>query len=176
MSSYQADWFVDDEGNFDAGHIDNAEDEEFAEEEFEEADGSFKQSKDEAMKAKMNEEFPDEIDTPEDTPARLRFARYRALQSFRSSAWHPKENLPHDYSKIFAFENFGMAQRKALASIEAVERLQAEEILQGVPKLAAASRSRSTSVSKESSDCMEVDVNELLVAGSEEHVKSGELP
>ena len=62
--------------------------------------------------AKDDKEFPDELDTPADVTARLRFARYRALQSFRSSPWHPKENLPTDYSRIFQFENFSSAQRR----------------------------------------------------------------
>ena len=57
-------------------------------------------------------EFPDEMDTPDDVAARVRFARYRALLSFRSSPWHPKENLPIDYSRIFQFENFSGAQRR----------------------------------------------------------------
>ena len=41
--------------------------------------------------------FPDEVDTPMDTPggARARFARFRGLRSFRTSQWHPQENLPH---------------------------------------------------------------------------------
>ena len=57
-------------------------------------------------------EFPDEIDTPQDVAARVRFARYRALQSFRSSPWHPKENLPPMYSRIFQLEDFlGMQKR-----------------------------------------------------------------
>jgi pre-rRNA-processing protein TSR1 len=64
--------------------------------------------------AKDDKEFPDELDTPADVTARLRFARYRALQSFRSSPWHPKENLPTDYSRIFQFENFSSAQRRYL--------------------------------------------------------------
>lgn len=34
-------------------------------------------------KARENEQFPDEMDTPVDTPARIRFQRYRALKSFR---------------------------------------------------------------------------------------------
>ena len=62
--------------------------------------------------AKCDADFPDEMDTPADIPARERFARYRTLQSFRSSPWHPKENLPQDYAKIYQFQNFSMAQRR----------------------------------------------------------------
>lgn len=62
--------------------------------------------------AKDDLAFPDEMDTPGDVSARLRFARYRALQSFRSSPWHPKENLPLEYSRIFQFEDFGGTQRR----------------------------------------------------------------
>jgi pre-rRNA-processing protein TSR1 len=58
-----------------------------------------------------DDEFPDEVDTPIDIPVRQRYARYRALQSFRTSPWHPKENLPESYSKIFQFENFYSTQR-----------------------------------------------------------------
>ncbi len=58
------------------------------------------------------EERGDFVDTPFDMSARSRFARYRALQSFRSSVWHPKENLPSQYSKIFQFEDIkGMQKR-----------------------------------------------------------------
>ncbi|KAK7883120.1 hypothetical protein WMY93_029294 [Mugilogobius chulae] len=55
--------------------------------------------------ARANEMFPDEVDTPLDTPARIRFQRYRGLKSFRASPWDPMENLPPDYSRIFQFQS-----------------------------------------------------------------------
>eukprot|EP00435_Cladocopium_sp_Y103_P075260 s436_g55.t1 len=52
-------------------------------------------------------EFPDEVDTPLEVPARERFQRYRGLKSFRTSSWDPYEDLPVEYSRIWEFEAFG---------------------------------------------------------------------
>ena len=136
MSSYQADWFVDEDGVFDAegAQVDEAdigdEDEQAEIPEQEEGDDDMDMASSmidtpvngdiitekqrlRAM-ADADTEFPDEMDTPVDKAARDRFARFRALQSFRSSPWHPKENLPHDYSRIFQFENFFNVQKRIL--------------------------------------------------------------
>ncbi|KAJ1310511.1 hypothetical protein OPQ81_007242 [Rhizoctonia solani] len=55
--------------------------------------------------------FPDEIDTPQDVPARTRFARFRGLRSFRTSPWDPYENLPKDYARTFQFEDYARTER-----------------------------------------------------------------
>lgn len=57
-------------------------------------------------------EFPDEVDTPLHIPARERFARFRGMKSFRTSKWDPYEELPIDFSKCFALEDWkGMGRR-----------------------------------------------------------------
>ncbi|XP_020175611.1 uncharacterized protein [Aegilops tauschii subsp. strangulata] len=62
-----------------------------------------------------DEEFPDEVETPLDVPARKRFAKYRGLKSFRTSSWDPKESLPPEYARIFAFDKFTRTQKHVLA-------------------------------------------------------------
>ncbi|XP_053602229.1 pre-rRNA-processing protein TSR1 homolog [Plodia interpunctella] len=62
--------------------------------------------------AKEDQQFPDEVDTPRDMSARERFTRFRGLESFRTSPWDPKENLPADYARIFQFENYERTRRR----------------------------------------------------------------
>ncbi|XP_073141339.1 uncharacterized protein [Henckelia pumila] len=69
-----------------------------------------------------DEEFPDEVDTPLDVPARKRFAKYRGVKSFRTSSWDPKESLPPEYSRIFAFDNFSRTQKHVLAKSLGMEQ------------------------------------------------------
>ena len=78
-------------------------------------------TRDRLRQEREDEEFPDEVDTPLDTPARVRFARYRGLRSFHFSSWDPKENLPLDYSRIFQFQNFAHSKRRALKAADEEE-------------------------------------------------------
>ncbi|XP_073951741.1 tsr1 ribosome assembly factor [Choristoneura fumiferana] len=68
--------------------------------------------------ARQDAQFPDEVDTPQHLPARERFVRYRGLESFRSSPWDPKENLPADFARIFQFENYDRTRRRVFKEKE----------------------------------------------------------
>ncbi|KAI8820808.1 uncharacterized protein EV422DRAFT_64049 [Fimicolochytrium jonesii] len=73
---------------------------------------------DKQKQEREEKEFPDEIDTPKDPAARIRFQRYRGLKSFRTSPWDPYENLPVDYARIFQIKNFKRTRRRVFDSID----------------------------------------------------------
>ncbi|VDM16313.1 unnamed protein product [Hydatigera taeniaeformis] len=63
--------------------------------------------------ARIELQFPDEVETPFDVPARERFAKYKGLPSFSKCTW-PTTNdtsLPYEYGKIFRFENYAHNRR-----------------------------------------------------------------
>ncbi|KAL7534857.1 hypothetical protein ACHAXR_006123, partial [Thalassiosira sp. AJA248-18] len=66
-------------------------------------------------------QFPDEVDYEEETSARDRYARYRALKSFRKSYWDPKENLPESYGAVYHFSSFKATQRDVLGDVRGLD-------------------------------------------------------
>ncbi|XP_061448400.1 pre-rRNA-processing protein TSR1 homolog [Rhineura floridana] len=70
---------------------------------------------------RQEEMFPDEVDTPRDVPAWIRFQKYRGLKSFRTSPWDPKENLPSDYARIFQFRDFSRTRKHVFRQLEREE-------------------------------------------------------
>jgi pre-rRNA-processing protein TSR1 len=67
-------------------------------------------------------EFPDEVETPLDMPARERFARYRGLENFRTSPWDIYESLPVEYGRVAQFEDFEATAKAVLAGEDSLTR------------------------------------------------------
>ncbi|KOC67732.1 Pre-rRNA-processing protein TSR1 like protein [Habropoda laboriosa] len=80
-----------------------------------------KEAIDKLKQAKLDAQFPDEVDTPQGTLAKQRFQKYRGLESFRTSPWDPKENLPIDYARIFQFENFDRTRKRIFKESKEIE-------------------------------------------------------
>ncbi|KAK7483662.1 hypothetical protein BaRGS_00025095 [Batillaria attramentaria] len=131
FSEYQSAWIVsDDEEDDNSGDdededmapVEQSESESSEEDEDDEEEGyeaMMTEGEDTDKLEKMKDErqhvmFPDEVDTPHDLPARERFARYRGLQSFRTSPWHKDEELPPDYARIYRFSNLKLLQKEIL--------------------------------------------------------------
>ncbi|EGT47609.1 hypothetical protein CAEBREN_23625 [Caenorhabditis brenneri] len=145
-SSYQAAWILDDEDDDEDEDsdedMDDEEDESAEEEDDEDGDEEmdlkseagettasemmFDDGIDEDInmaevekyrKERENAQWPDEVDTPMDQPARIRFQKYRGLKSFRTSTWDAKENLPLDYARIFQFANYKNTKKNVMSKI-----------------------------------------------------------
>ena len=210
MSSYQADWYVDEKGNFEPEYKDDDKDEGNVDGDDDEMQGSDDDDGDDDMtldgsvldlgmnftgsgnsqvkkskirEAQEDDEFPDEMDTPEDVAARVRFARYRSLQSFRTSPWHPKENLPADYGRIYQFQNFNIAQKASLNYLKSIRNLQDTQKLESksINSANKASRSRASSLTTGGSviDDESVEMGGMIesasgdVPGSTSHTPAG---
>ena len=77
-------------------------------------------------------EAPDFVDVPVDQPARYRYIKYRGLQSFRSSPWDPKENLPIEYSSLYQFEDYYGLVKNTLQQQETRHQCDGDWIYQNI--------------------------------------------
>lgn len=113
------DAYVDEQNRLDGDKLDEPRSEHEMEEELDVVEDDEMQVDEddvrEARKAAQTDaEFPDEVDTPESQPARVRFARYRGLKSLRTGDWDPKEQLPPDYATLFQFRNLASTRKGVL--------------------------------------------------------------
>lgn len=138
MSDYQAAWLPDSEEEDEDVEDENAvkqmdessggedapaklynSDEEDEKKELGEAAMEDDDDDDNVVQKERNERlWPDEVEAPQDMPARERFQKYRGLDSFRTAVWNPRENLPVEYSRIFQIANYAHFVRRTAHPIE----------------------------------------------------------
>ncbi|KAF8568860.1 hypothetical protein P879_05556 [Paragonimus westermani] len=69
--------------------------------------------------ARMEEMFPDEVETPINVPARERFAKYRSLPRFQGSVWPVERDvLPTHYENIACFKNYHRNRRSIIRYLQ----------------------------------------------------------
>ncbi|CAH8655199.1 unnamed protein product [Schistosoma guineensis] len=69
--------------------------------------------------ARMEEMFPDEVETPSNIPASERFVKYCGLPRFQGSVWPAEKNwLPKHYQNIACFRNYHRNRRTMIRYIE----------------------------------------------------------
>jgi len=85
----------------------------------EESNGIVVGSKSPEFESRTRDEmdFVDEVDTPQNIPARERFQRYRGLKSLRNANWDPYEELPAEYSQIHEFQDIAFTAKQGFESI-----------------------------------------------------------
>ena len=155
--------------------MDEMEDEDYDEAEERAAWEAYQERRHREKEEREEADFPDEVDTPMEIPARQRFARYRGLKSFRTSPWDPYEDLPTDYAKIFQFDSYLRTKRRVEASalMEGVQPGTRVCLwIENVPK-AAAQRARAEGVGA-LPELQEGDIAPFVVFGllRHEHKKS----
>ena len=70
----------------------------------------------------LSKHFPDAVEAPEDESARVRYAKYRGVQSLRTSEWDTEcDQMPAYFSAISQFGNFKLSMKRALSPAEGEE-------------------------------------------------------
>ena len=70
----------------------------------------------------LSKHFPDAVEAPEDESARVRYAKYRGVQSLRTSEWDTEcDQVPEYFSAISQFGNFKLSMKRALNPVEGEE-------------------------------------------------------
>lgn len=67
----------------------------------------------------LSRHFPDAVEVPEDESARVRYAKYRGVQSLRTSEWDTEsDNYPAYFAALSQFGNFKLSMKRALMPAE----------------------------------------------------------